>query len=117
MKTFTTSFAAIIFALFILTSCGAEEKDTDTKESAQDIDVTKLEEPCDFADAALKVEMAMNALQGELKDGEGPTPEQEKRANALMKKQTEIIETMEKKNQSRMIELQDCPSMKKLENL
>ena len=31
MKTFTTSFAAIIFALFILTSCGAEEKDTEPK--------------------------------------------------------------------------------------
>jgi hypothetical protein len=116
MKTFTTSFAAIIFALFILTSCGAEEKDTDTNETAQDIDVTKLEEPCDFADAALKVEMAMNALQGEVKDGEGPTPEQEKRANALMKLKTEIQKAVSSSKVD-LDDMQDCPSMKKLENL
>jgi len=65
MKTFTTSFAAIIFALSILTSCGAEEKDTDTKESAQDIDVTKLKEPCDFADAFLTVMEEMQQLLGD----------------------------------------------------
>ena len=65
MRSFTTSFAAIIFALFILTSCGAEEKDTDTKESAQDIDVTKLKEPCDFADAFLTVMEEMQQLLGD----------------------------------------------------
>ena len=116
MKTFTTSFAAIIFALFILTSCGAEEKDTDTNESAQDIDVTKLEEPCDFADAALKVEMAMNALEGEVKDDDRPTPEQQTKMEALLKKKTEIIQTMGNSKVD-MDEMQDCPSMKKLENL
>ena len=65
MKTFTTSFAAIIFALFILTSCGAEEKDTDTKESAQEIKVADLKEPCDFADAFLTVIEEMQQLLGD----------------------------------------------------
>ena len=146
MKTFTTSFAAIIFALFILTSCGAEEKDTDTtdtKESGQDADtsaegqetnsispekdtdtkefekeikVAYLTEPCDFADAMLSVVTEMNALKGELKDGEEPTPEQQTEMEALMKKITEIQKAVSNSKVD-MEALEDCPSMKKLENL
>ena len=119
MKTFTTSFAAIIFALFILTSCGAEEKDTDTtdtKESAQEIKVADLKEPCDFADAMLSVVTEMNALKSEVKDGEEPTPEQQTKMEALMKKIKKIQKAVSNSKVD-MGALEACPSAKKLENL
>ena len=95
MKTFTTSFAAIIFALSILTSCGAEEKDTDTKESAQDIDVTKLEEACDFADAFLTVMEEMEQLLGDDHDDYDDLKGDDKiMGEKLKKKNSEITDAM-----------------------
>ena len=122
MKKFTTSFAAIIFALFILTSCGAEEKDTDkkTKKSAnkhkKDIKVEDLKELCDFADAMLSVATEMKTMKGEVKEGEKETPEQKKRAKALMKKMAEISDAAQNSKLD-LDDMQDCPSMKKLEKL
>ena len=183
MKKFTSSIAAIIFALFILTSCGAEEKEKDTdkkskksaqdikveelaelnekaeksaqdtdkntknsaqdtdkntkksaqdtdkktkksaqdtdkntKKSAQDIKEADLKEPCDFADAMLAVATEMNALKGEVKEGEEPTSEQGKRAKALMKKMEEIQDAVQNADLG-FDDMQDCPSMNELNKL
>ena len=106
MKTFTTSFAAIIFALSILTSCGP---------AALDIDITELKEPCDFADAMLTVATEAKELigDGKINDLEG---DDEKKALALKRKKRSIenwFEIMEITED----EIEDCPSMKKLKDL
>ena len=115
MKKFTTSIAAIIFALFILTSCSAEEKEKDTdkktKKSALDIKVADLKEPCDFADAMLVVETELKTLEGEVKKGEKPTEEQLKERKALNTKKYELRDA----TQNAKIDYKayvDCPSMK-----
>ena len=116
MKKFTSSFAAVIFALFLLTSCGESAKDTDTKESAQDIKVADLKEPCDFADAMLVVATELKTLEGEVKKGEKPTEEQLKERKALNTKKYELRDAAQ--NAKLDVEaFQACPSAKKLEEL
>ena len=124
MKKFTTSFAAIIFALFILTSCGAEEKEKDTdkktkksaNKSKKDIKVADLKEPCDFADAMLVVATELKTLEGEVKEGEKPTEEQLKERKALNTKKYELRDAA----QNAKLDVEAflaCPSAKKLEEL
>ena len=116
MKTFTTSFAAIIFALSILTSCGAEEKDTDTKESAQDIDVTKLEEPCDFADAMLTCATELDAMSSEVKEGEEPTKDQEAAVKVLTDKMEAIGKAFGVTDMG-YAAIKECPAFDKADKL
>jgi hypothetical protein len=56
MRSFTTSFAAIIFSLSILTSCD---------QKAIDINVSELETPCDYVNAMLKVTDAASLIIGD----------------------------------------------------
>ncbi len=121
MKTFTTSFAAIIFALSILTSCGAEEKDTDTKESAQDIDVTKLKEPCDFADAFLTVMEEMQQLLGDDHDNYDDLKGDdkimgEKLSNKIIEITTAMYEAADEK-EDLIDDVDDCDSTEKMNEI
>ena len=84
MRTFLTSFAAVVLALSFLSSCGT---------AAKDIDVTKLEEACDFADAFTSVAAAQAELITKVGE-EKPTPEQEKEMEVLVKKGKEIAKAM-----------------------
>jgi len=106
MKTFTTSFAAIIFALSTLTSCGP---------AALDIDITELKEPCDFADAMLTVATEVKELigEGKINDLEG---DDKKEAQALRSKARSIENWFEIMviNED---DFDDCPSAKKLKDL
>jgi hypothetical protein len=102
MRTFLTSFTAVVLALSFLSSCGTD---------AKDIDVTKLETACDFADALLSVGEDM----GEVKDNK-PTPEQKE----LQKKAREITKAMDTKTEASddaskfVADFAACPSTKAL---
>jgi hypothetical protein len=83
MRTFLNSFAAVVLALSFLTSCGTD---------AKDIKVADLETACDYADAMTSVASAIVELQAEVKEGEEPTPEQEKEKKDLDAKMNEITQ-------------------------
>ena len=109
MKTFTTSLAAIIFALSILTSCGP---------AAQDIDITELKEPCDFADAMLTVANEIIELTGgdKNKRPHDLDEEDEEKMRALWKK-GDVIRKWAKFLEIDYDDINECPSMKKLDKL
>ena len=64
----------------------------------------------------LAVATEMNALKGEVKEGEEPTSEQGKRAKALMKKMAEISDAAQNSKLD-LDDMQDCPSMNELNKL
>ena len=88
MRTFLTSFAAVVLALSFLSSCGT---------AAKDIKVADLETACDFADAMMSVYSETAALTAEIKDDK-PTDEQKKEMTALGEKLVKISDAaVEKK--------------------
>jgi hypothetical protein len=110
MKKFTTSFAAIIFALSILTSCGV---------AALDIDVSELEEPCDFADAMLTCMEEVSELAGD-DDYDDLKGDDKKMAEKLMKKVEKIKKAIFKeanKDDDFLDDVEDCDSFKEFEEI
>ena len=110
MKTFTTSFTAIIFALSILTSCGV---------AALDIDVSELEEPCDFADAMLTCMEEVSELAGD-DDYDDLKGDDKKMAEKLMKKVEKIKKAISKeanKDDDFLDDVEDCDSFKEFEEI
>ena len=110
MKTFTTSFTAIIFALSILTSCGV---------AALDIDVSELEEPCDFADAMLTCMEEVSELVGD-DDYDDLKGDDKKMAEKLMKKVEKIKKAISKeanKDDDFLDDVEDCDSFKEFEEI
>jgi len=81
MRTFLTSFAAVVLALSFLSSCGT---------AAKDIKVADLETACDFADALTSVYTEVAELTTTVGD-EKATEEQEKEMKALLAKTAEIV--------------------------
>ena len=84
MRTFLTSFAAVVLALSFLSSCGT---------AAKDIKVADLETPCDYAEAMTSVYSEIAELTTKVGE-EKPTPEQEKEMEVLVKKGKEIAKAM-----------------------
>ena len=102
MRTFLTSFAAVVLALSFLSSCGT---------AAVDIKVADLETACDFADAMTSVYEAQTELKASVKEGEDPTEEQEAEAEALIAKMSELG-TAAKGKEFKLSDVEACDGYK-----
>ena len=107
MRTFLTSFAAVVLALSFLSSCGT---------AAKDIDVTKLEEACDFADAMLTCATELDAMSSEVKEGEEPTKDQEAAEKVITDKMEAIRKAFDK-TELKLKDMQACPASDKADKL
>ena len=87
MRTFLTSFAAVVLALSFLSSCGT---------AAKDIKIADLETACDFADAMTTVSTEMAELTKAIGE-EDATEEQKTEKEALDKKARDIFTAMVEK--------------------
>jgi glutamine synthetase type III len=107
MRTFLTSFAAVVLALSFLSSCGT---------AAKDIDVTKLEEACDFADAMLTCATELDAMSSEAKEGEEPTEDQKAAAKVITDKMEAIRKAFDNTD-LKMKDMKECPAFDKADKL
>ena len=107
MRTFLTSFAAVVLALSFLSSCGT---------AAKDIDVTKLEEACDFADAMLTCATELDAMSSEVKEGEEPTEDQAAAVKVIMDKMEAIGKAFDKTDLKKD-DMKACPAYDKADKL
>ena len=107
MRTFLTSFAAVVLALSFLSSCGT---------AAKDIDVTKLEEPCDFADAMLTCATELDAMSSEVKEGEEPTKDQEAAVKVLTDTMDAILKAFGVTDMG-YAAIKECPAFDKADKL
>jgi len=89
MRTFLTSFTAVVLALSFLSSCGDEASPMD---AANEIKVASLEDACQFATAMTTVSKAVVALQAEIdkEEAKKATSEQKENMDKLNKMSTDM---------------------------
>jgi hypothetical protein len=123
MKKAIVILGIILFSFLLITSCGGKKDDEKSAEKpaekkAKDIDVARLKEPCDFADAALIVSEEIKDLMDDNKDvkEEDISAEDKHAWKELDKKLDEIEKALiEKKIDIEVVK--KCDAMKKLEEI
>ena len=100
MKKISTYLASALLTLVVFTSCSSDPAE---------IDVTNLEEPCDFVDAMQDIaEAGFEILESVKGDESKLTDDDKERSEALQKKMGEVIEEAGKKE----IDFNDCKDYK-----